>query len=157
IVMEYQRPNDQTRPAAHPYDTTITMKPREKLIVPPSSSDPGFDITQIPKGKTFILKNIYFPMGRHFPRESSYEDLNMVLEAMKENRFLAIQIEGLVCCISNVADAYDLDSRQMDLSLNRARFIFEYLKARGISESRLKYVGYGKSRPIIADEQTKEE
>jgi outer membrane protein OmpA-like peptidoglycan-associated protein len=156
IVMEYEKPS-MVRPDAHPYDTTIVMKPSEKLLVPPSSSDPGFDITQIPKGKTFILKNIYFPMGRHFPRESSYEDLNMLLEAMKENPYLAIQIEGHVCCISNVPDAYDLDSHQMDLSFNRARFIYEYLKARGIDAARLKYIGFGKSKPIIADEQTQEE
>jgi outer membrane protein OmpA-like peptidoglycan-associated protein len=133
------------------------MHPREKLLIPPSSSDPDFDIMQIPKGKTFILKNIYFPMGRHFPRESSLDDLNMLLQAMKDNPAMAIQIEGHVCCISNVPDAYDLDSHEMDLSVNRARFIHEYLKARGISEFRLKYVGYGKSRPIVADEQTEEE
>ena len=156
IVMEYEKPSIRIS-EAHPYDTTIVMKPGEKLLVPPSSSDPGFDITQVPKGKTFILKNIYFPMGRHFPRESSYEDLNMLLEAMKENPYMAIQIEGHVCCISNVPDAYDLDSHQMDLSFNRARFIYEYLKARGIGASWLKYVGFGKSRPIIATEQTQEE
>lgn len=157
IVMEYTRSSAESRPEPRPYDTTITMRPGDKLLIPPSSSDPGFDIAQIPRGKTFILKNIYFPMGRHFPRESSLEDLNMLLQAMKENPYMAIQIEGHVCCISGVPDAYDLDSRQMDLSINRARFIFEYLKARGISAGRLKYIGYGKSRPIIPDEQTQEE
>jgi outer membrane protein OmpA-like peptidoglycan-associated protein len=153
IVMEYERPK-RGKPSR---DTFISMRPRDKLVIPPSSDDPDFDITLIPKGKTFILKNIYFPMGRHFPRESSYDDLNMLLQALKDNPAMAIQIEGHVCCISNVPDAYDLDSHEMDLSINRARFIYEYLKARGISEFRLRYLGFGKSRPIVADEQTEED
>lgn len=151
IVIEYQRPPDIAR------DTVINMRPGDKLLVPPSTSDPDFDIANIQKGKTFILKNIYFPMGRHFPKQDSYEDLEMLLAAMHENPYMVIQIEGHVCCVTGVPDAYDLDSRNLDLSINRARFIYEYLKARGISESRLRYIGFGKSRPIIPDEQTEEE
>jgi len=76
---------------------------------------------------------------------------------LQENPNMAIQIEGHVCCVTNVPDAYDLDSHNLDLSINRARFIYEYLKARGISATRLNYIGYGRSKPIIADEQTEEE
>lgn len=151
IVMEYEQPKRKPR------DTVINMRPSEKLAVPPSTDDPSFDITTIPKGKTFILKNIYFPMGRHFPKQASYEDLDMLLEAMRENPYMAIRIEGHVCCVTGVPDAMDLDSRQLDLSLNRARFIYEWLKARGISTSRISYIGYGRSKPIIPDEQTEEE
>ncbi|HRO42002.1 MAG TPA: OmpA family protein [Flavipsychrobacter sp.] len=151
IVMEYERPKTKPR------DTVIHMRPSEKLAIPPSTDDPGFDITSIPKGKTFILKNIYFPMGRHFPKQSSYEDLDMLLLAMQENPYMAIQIEGHVCCVRDVPDAMDLDSHNLDLSVNRARFIYEWLKARGISERRLHYIGYGRSKPIIQDEQTEEE
>ena len=151
IVMEYMPPKTNSG------DTVINMRPGEKLIVPPSTSDPDFDIAQVPKGRTFILKNIYFPMGRHFPKQPSYEDLDMLLEALRENPYMTIQIEGHVCCVTGVPDAMDLDSHNLDLSVNRARFIYEWLKARGISERRLKYVGYGRSRPIIPDEQTEEE
>lgn len=151
IVMEYEPVKSKPR------DTVVHMRPSEKLIVPPSTDDPDFDITSIPKGKTFILKNIYFPMGRHFPKQASYEDLEMLLEALRENPYLAIQIEGHVCCVTGVPDAYDLDSHNLDLSVNRARFIFEWLKARGIAERRIRYIGYGRSKPIIEDEQTEEE
>jgi len=151
IVMEYEKPKTPPR------DTFIHMRPSEKLVTPPSTDDPEFDITTIPKGKTFILKNIYFPMGRHFPKQSSYEDLDMLLQAMKDNPMMAVQIEGHVCCVRDVPDAMDLDSHNLDLSINRARFIYEWLKARGISERRVRYIGYGRSRPIIPDEQTEEE
>lgn len=151
IVMEYAP--KKTRPR----DTVIVMRPSEKVIVPPSTSDPGFDISNIGKGRSFILKNIYFPMGRHFPKQASYEDLDMLLAAMQENPYMVIRIEGHVCCVTAVNDALDLDSHQLDLSVNRARFIYEWLKARGIDARRLQFAGYGRSRPIIADEQTEEE
>ena len=138
-------------------DTVVVMHSKNRYAIPPSSDDPNFDIDDIPKGKTFILKNIYFPMGRHFPKQSSLEELHKLFEALKENTNLIIQIEGHVCCVTNVADAMDLDSHQLDLSVNRARFIFEYLVTRGISANRLTYVGFGRSKPIIDDEQTAEE
>lgn len=138
-------------------DTAIRMQPWKKKEIPPSSSDPNFDINKIEVGRTFILKNIYFPMGRHFPRQESFPELDKLLETLKEYIKIRIQIEGHICCVDNMPDAYDLDTRQMDLSVNRARFVYEYLLARGINKSRLGFIGFGKSRPIIADEQTEEE
>lgn len=154
IVMEYVKAIPKKDFSG---DTVISMHPGDKLIVPPKSTDEDFDIAAIPTGRSFILNKIFFPMGRHFPRESSMEELNLLLAFMKEYPHAIIRIEGHVCCISNIADAYDLDSHQLDLSLNRARFIYEYLKARGIAAERLEYQGYGKSRPIVADEQTLED
>lgn len=154
IVMEYMKALPKK---VFGGDTVISMHPGDKLIPPPMSTDKDFDIEAIPIGRTFILNKIYFPMGRHFPKESSMEELNTLLEFMKEYPRATIRIEGHVCCISNIEDAYDLDSHQLDLSINRARFIYEYLKARGVSASRLEYQGYGKSRPIVADEQTLED
>jgi outer membrane protein OmpA-like peptidoglycan-associated protein len=158
IVMEYEKPViAKLIPTENQHGDTIRMQPSQKLVIPPSTADPGFDITNVPLGKTFILKNIYFPMGRHFPRETSNEELEKLLQAMKENPTMSIQIEGHVCCVTAVPDAYDLDSHQLDLSINRARFIYEFLKARGVDASRLKYIGFGKSRPIVINEQTEEE
>ncbi len=138
-------------------DVVITLQPGKKKLLPPSSTDPNFSITKIEKGSTFILKNIYFPMGRHFPREDSYPEIDKLLLALKSNPLIRIQIEGHICCVDKMPDAYDLDSHEMDLSVNRARFVYEYLMARGITKNRLSYMGFGKSRPIIADEQTEEE
>lgn len=96
-------------------------------------------------------------MGRHYPRKESFPELNKLVEIMLDNEQLAIQIEGHVCCVVGVPDAYDLDSRQMDLSVNRARFIYEYIIARGVEPERVKYVGYGRSRPVIENEQTEDD
>ena len=157
IVMEYEKMHKKVVDREERGDMTVVMRPREKHEVPPSTSDEGFSIEDIPVGKSYILKNIYFPMGRHFPKQTSDAELQNLLQAMKDNPNMEIAIEGHVCCISNVPDAYDLDSGQLDLSQNRARFIYEYLKARGISDERISYKGYGKSRPIFANEETQEQ
>lgn len=156
IVMEYEKLHKNFSEEERG-DMTVVMHPHEKLEVPPSSTDKGFEIEDVPVGKSFILKNIYFPMGRHFPKQTSDEELLNLLQAMKDNPKMQISIEGHVCCITNVADAYDLDSQQMDLSQNRARFIYEYLKARGIDSTRLQYKGFGKTRPIFPNEETLEQ
>ena len=159
IVMEYERVGKKPQQDREEErgDMTVIMRPREKLETPPSTTDTGFAIEDVPVGKSFILKNIYFPMGRHFPKQTSDAELQNLLQVMKDNPRMKIAIEGHVCCISNVPDAYDLDSGQLDLSQNRARFIYEYLKARGITEDRISYKGYGKSRPIYAKEETQEQ
>lgn len=156
IVMEYEKAYKK-KLIAERGDVTVVMRPKQVTEIPPSTADPNFEIENIPVGKSYILKNIFFPMGRHFPKQSSDADLQNLLEVMKENPNMMIAIEGHVCCITNVADAFDLDSGQMDLSENRARFIYEYLKARGIDASRLSYKGYGKSKPIYANEETQEQ
>lgn len=139
------------------YDTFISLKPRHKLPAVVASSDPDFSVDHLEAGQSFVLKNIYFPMGRHFPKETSYAELNKLVELMQENRNLKIQVEGHVCCITGVPDAYDLDSKKMDLSHNRAKFIYEYMVARGVDPLRLRYIGFGKSKPVVADEQTEED
>jgi outer membrane protein OmpA-like peptidoglycan-associated protein len=154
IVMEYMPSPKKTLRGA---DTVVNMQPWKKKLPPPTTADPDFDINEIEVGRTFILKNIYFPMGRHFPKKESDSELLKLLTALTENPGIKIQIEGHVCCITNAPDAYDLDSHELDLSINRARFIYEYLLARGIAKYRLHYIGYGKSKPIVQDEQTAEE
>lgn len=157
IVMEYEKLKAKKIIQEERGDMVVVMHPHDKTAMPLSTTDTGFEIENVPVGKSFILKNIYFPMGRHFPKQTSDEELQNLLQVMKENPNMEISIEGHVCCITNVLDAYDLDSQQLDLSLNRARFIYEYLKARGIAPNRLRYIGYGKTRPIFPKEETVEQ
>jgi outer membrane protein OmpA-like peptidoglycan-associated protein len=70
---------------------------------------------------------------------------------------MCINIEGHVCCIKDVPDALDIDTYESRLSVNRAKAVYEYLVVKGIDPTRLSYVGFGKKRPIIADEKTEED
>ena len=91
-------------------------------------------------------------------KPESAETLEKLYQVMKDNPSLKISIEGHVCCIQeDEPDALDNDTHELLLSVNRAKAIYGYLVSKGIDATRLKYIGYGKRRPIIAEEMSEED
>jgi outer membrane protein OmpA-like peptidoglycan-associated protein len=122
----------------------------------PSSSGPAIDLSSLKPGQTIVLENLYFHPGRHFIKEESITILEKLHETLEANSDLKIQIEGHVCCVTAV-DAIDEDTFQLALSLNRAKYIYQYLVKNGIDRERLKYKGFGRSRPVVPVERTAED
>lgn len=114
------------------------------------------EIVKYPAGQTFVLRNIYFPAQSH-DISSSLPTLDKLYEVLRTNPTLKIKIEGHVCCIVGYADAYDMDTHENKLSVNRAKAIYDYLIRRGIKADRLSYAGYGKQHPIVQFEKSEEE
>lgn len=114
------------------------------------------DIANYKPGETFVLRNIYFPAESH-DISSSIQTLNKLYNILIVHPSLKISIEGHVCCINGYPDAYDIDSKDNNLSLNRAKAIYDYLVDKGIDPNRLKYYGFGKSRPVVAIERTEDD
>jgi outer membrane protein OmpA-like peptidoglycan-associated protein len=108
-------------------------------------------------GETIRLKNLYFLPQRHALQLESKPELDKLYAILKTNPTMKIQIEGHVCCIRDFDDALDIDNNDNHLSLNRAKQVYIYLVEKGIDPKRLKYAGFGRSRPIIADEETEED
>jgi outer membrane protein OmpA-like peptidoglycan-associated protein len=111
-------------------------------------------LAELKKGETLVLKNIYFYAGRHVVRDESLQELDNLYNILLEHPTMKIQVEGHICCIKGGMDALDEDTFEQALSENRAKFICAYLVNRGISAKRLSYMGFGRTRPIIADEKT---
>jgi outer membrane protein OmpA-like peptidoglycan-associated protein len=99
-------------------------------------------------GTSLVLKNVNFYGGRHFPLDSAYAALNDLLRAMRDNPRLVIRIEGYVCCTPDSMDGPDLDTRKPNLSVARARFVYDYLLQHGIDSARMSYVGFGGANKI---------
>lgn len=106
------------------------------------------DSTNVKAGTTIVLRNIQFIPGRHFLLPESQPTLDTLYQVMRDNPTLVIEIQGHVCCTPDNEDGYDLDLRTMDLSVQRAKAIYEHLIERNIAPSRLSYVGYGGSRKL---------
>ena len=85
---------------------------------------------------------------------SSLPTLNEVLEVMKNNPNLQVEIRGHICCAETTEDGLDIDTGEKVLSRNRAREIYLFLINNGISSSRLSYTGMGASKKIITEEIT---
>jgi outer membrane protein OmpA-like peptidoglycan-associated protein len=115
------------------------------------------DIKHMRSGTVVKLKNVYFPADRHVMKPESMEALEKLYQVMKDNPNLKISIEGHVCCIRDAPDAFDIDTYEPHLSVNRAKAIYKYLIDKGIDANRLTYAGYGRRRPIIDIEQSEED
>ncbi len=113
---------------------------------------------QIEEGKSnIVLKNLNFEGGRHILLPSSQTTLQAVVEVMKNNPQLVVEIRGHICCSAVDEDGLDIDTGERLLSRNRAREIYQYLINNGIAADRLSYRGMGGSQKIIAEETSEED
>lgn len=120
---------------------------------PKSATATGF--RDLHKGQRLSLDNIFFYAGRHIVRPESHAALETLFEALTSQPDIRISIEGHVCCVPKAdIDALDDDTNRLELSLNRAKFIYEYLRKKGIDPSRMRVEGFGHRHPIIDPERT---
>jgi outer membrane protein OmpA-like peptidoglycan-associated protein len=95
---------------------------------------------------TIILKNIFFTLGRYDLRSQSQIELDKVVQLLKENPTLKIEISGHTDNIGKPAD-------NLNLSLYRAKAVVTYLSSKGIDITRLSSRGFGETKPV-ADNKT---
>jgi outer membrane protein OmpA-like peptidoglycan-associated protein/tetratricopeptide (TPR) repeat protein len=95
-----------------------------------------------------VLKNIFFESNKYELKPESEAELNEVVQLMKENPTLRIQINGYT---DNSGKATD----NQTLSENRARAVTNYLTTKGIAAARLSFKGFGDTQPV-ADNATPE-
>ncbi len=92
-------------------------------------------------GKEVVLKNVFFDTDSYQLLPQSKAELDRLAGLLTDNPGMCIEIAGHT-------DSQGSDAHNLELSLNRARAVYEYLTAKGIDPSRLSYKGYGKNHPI---------
>ena len=97
---------------------------------------------------TIVLKNIFFDPNKYNLMPESDAELDQVVQLMKDNPTLKIQINGHTDNSGKPAD-------NITLSENRARAVTTYLVDRGITATRLSSKGWGDTKPV-ADNSTPE-
>ncbi len=105
-------------------------------------------------GKSLILKNINFVGGRAQFLPIAFPTLKELVKIMKENPELKIEIQGHVCCTMDGADGPNLETGGEELSVDRARAVYDYLIYNGIEKSRLRYKGFGGKKRLIYPEMS---
>lgn len=146
---------DKTAP---PPDTSIS--PEVDSLVEHTTDTPLGDLFKDPRsmlGKSVILRDINFVGGHHYPERSSYRALNDLVALLDSLPGLSIEIQGFVCCLPDGIDALDLDTRIINLSTARAKFIYDYLRAKGIDSTRLRYQGFQASFKLYPNETSEHE
>ena len=102
-------------------------------------------------GDKILLEDIVFKGSlTHFlDVESAEKELIKVVKFLQDNPSVTIEIHGHVCCISkSFKDARDIESGKNDLSETRAKKIYDFLLAQGVSKNRMNHVGFGRQFPI---------
>ncbi len=130
--------------------------PKEKPItsIPESRLSAMIRDTTIKAGSTLVLPDLNFEPGRHFLLSGSYAILRELYKVMKDNPTLQIEIHGHICCITGGADGPDADTGAPDLSVQRAKAIYNYLLSAGIAANRMSYKGFGSSQKLYPTERS---
>lgn len=120
------------------------------LINPENDSAQIIDISLQPleAGSQIVLRNIFFDSKQFKLKPESFEELNRVVQLMKENPRLRILISGHTDNVGNPAD-------NLALSNNRAKAVVNYLASQGIEISRLTSKGFGETKPLESNETEK--
>ncbi|MFT4681719.1 MAG: outer membrane protein OmpA-like peptidoglycan-associated protein [Granulosicoccus sp.] len=117
--------------AAHP----TKPEPREAV----------FSTEELKSGKNFVLKNIFFDYNQASLKATSKKELNKLYYFLKDNSGVSIVVEGHT-------DSKGDDAYNMRLSQTRAESVVRYLTNMGISNSKLRAIGYGEKRPIAINQ-----
>jgi len=143
---------DQSRALNRCVELYVT--PIKKLPVPKRANPSGDSILNLKNvnvGANLRLENINFEGGRHKLIPSSIPTLQQLLKTMKAYPTLEIEIHGYICCEKPGSDGLDFDTRTNDLSVNRARVVYDYLVERGIEATRLSYKGFGANNKLVEE------
>ena len=96
--------------------------------------------------KYIVEPYIFFDFAKWTIRQESYSQLDRIVEFLKENN--AIEIEIGYHLDSRISDSYSIR-----LDIKRAESISEYLISKGIIKERLQIKGYLDTEPLITDKE----
>jgi outer membrane protein OmpA-like peptidoglycan-associated protein len=100
-------------------------------------------------GEKLKIENLNFMINTYIVVNESRGKLYELLLVLQKNPKLKIEIQGNICCMPN---------DRLNLSMQRAKAIYNFLIANEINKNRLSYKGFGSTRPIFAlPEKTEEE
>ncbi|MDE6052087.1 MAG: OmpA family protein [Paramuribaculum sp.] len=100
----------------------------------------GIDFMLASLSKPNIVENIFYDYDKATLRPESTEALDELVTLLKDNPNITIEM-------TSHTDRHGTAEYNIDLSNRRAKSVVDYLIAAGISPDRLKYQGFGKSRP----------
>jgi len=107
-----------------------------------------FSLEPIEVGKKVVIENIFFETGKSKLKPESYKALDQVLNLLRNNKDLRLEIAGHT---DNVG-SYSTNKK---LSTNRAKSVVDYLVGHGIDASRLEHKGYSFTEPIATNDTPK--
>ena len=144
-IIVTKKPNVQT-------NKVVARKPPKKVKKPDNIKTPE-DLAKgnVVAGDKIRLEKIYFKTGYAVLLPESKPVIEEIAEMLLKENHLYFTIQGHVCCTQNARDAINRKTNQRNLSLARAKYIYDYLLKKGISKRRMRYVGMRRKFPLGGD------
>jgi outer membrane protein OmpA-like peptidoglycan-associated protein len=138
---------------------TISYSSPPQLIVQKTQPEATKSTTPVLKeavklaqtGEKIVLRNLNFYGGLRRLLPASLPVLNELLAIMKENPTLEIDIQGHICCVTGEEDGPDNETGIHNLSVQRAKTVYDFLITNGIQAKRLSFKGFGHQFPLTAE------
>lgn len=105
----------------------------------------------IKAGDNIVLDNILFKTGYSYLLPESVKTLENIAKVMIKRKDIYFTIQGHVCCTQNGRDALDRKTKKRNLSVARAKSIYDYLVKKGVDPKRMKYMGMRRKFPLGGD------
>ena len=127
-----------------PYDP-----PREKIVeAPKKETTEDLLRGELKEGDKIQLENILFRTGYSYLTKESKAKLDEIAKILVERTDIYFNIEGHVCCTHGSRDAIDRKTKKRNLSLARAKTVYDYLADKGVKRYRMKFVGQRRKFPL---------
>lgn len=108
---------------------------------PDSTYEKNIPLQPIEANATIVLNNIFFDVNKFDLKPESQIELDKIVQLMNDNPTVKIQISGHTDNAGKPAD-------NLTLSNNRAKTVVAYLINKRIKADRLKFKGYGETKPV---------
>lgn len=126
----------------HSFDTKmITVEQQSQPVITNDA-----EVKKVEVGKVCDLHDINFSTNDFSLDDNSKRIIDLFIEFLNENPTVKVEIQGHT---DNIGD----DKSNQKLSEERAKSVYDYVLSQNVDSNRLKYKGYGESKPI-ADNNT---
>jgi OmpA-OmpF porin, OOP family len=129
-------------------NNSLINKDSVKLIPDTEPDIIGTDLTKLKLGNSVILKDVNFEFDSFKLLPISDTILKTLLTFLRDNPKIKLVISGHT-------DDIGTEEYNLDLSINRAKSVYNWLINNGIDSTRLDYKGFGKSVPLYKETDEK--
>ncbi|MEZ4839827.1 OmpA family protein [Flavobacterium sp.] len=138
-------------PFGEDFDFSLNQDENRKVsffFQTPSTNSFSEKVKNAKVGELLKLKGLNFYNMSDEVLPDSKPILNELLEIMNNNPTLKIEIQGHICCKEVEVE---------DISIKRAKTVYNFLLSNGISENRISFKGFASTRPIYPLPEKNEE
>lgn len=130
--------------------------PKVEKVAEEKKPEKKKDVPEIIKGDLkvgdkIVFENILFKTGYSTVMPESKKTLEEIAKSLVERKDIYFTIQGHVCCTQFSRDAVDRKTKKRNLSVARAKYVYDYFAKKGVDKKRMKYVGLRRLFPLGGD------